>query len=56
MGNIVGIHEVLISTNSQTITLKHEAHDRAVFAEGAISAAKFMADKGPGMYSMNDLV
>ena len=56
MGNIVGIHEVLISTNSQTITLKHEAHDRAVFAEGALSAAKFMVGKGAGLYSMNDIV
>lgn len=56
MGNIVGIHEVLISTNSQTITLKHEAHDRAVFAEGAISAAVFIKDKPAGMYSMDDIV
>ena len=56
MGNVVGIHEVLISTNNQTITLKHEAHDRAVFAEGAISAAKFMADKKPGLYDMDDML
>lgn len=55
-GNIVGIHEVLISTNSQTITLKHEAHDRAVFAEGALSATKFMLGKGAGLYNMDDIV
>ncbi len=51
-GNIVGIHEVMVITDSQTITLKHEAHNRALFAEGAIVAAKFIADKGAGMYDM----
>ena len=56
MGNVVGIHEVLVSTNNQTITLKHEAHDRAVFAEGAISAAKFMENKKAGLYDMDDML
>lgn len=55
-GNIVGIHEVLVSTDNQTITLKHEAHSRALFAEGAISAAKFIIDKPAGMYDMNSVV
>ena len=55
-GNIVGIHEVLVSTDSQTITIKHEAHSRALFAEGAISAAEFICGKGAGMYDMNSLV
>ena len=52
MGNIVGEHEVLIGTQSQTITLKHEAHSRALFAEGALAAAEFLMGKGPGMYDM----
>lgn len=56
MGNIVGIHEVLISTNSQTISLKHTAHDRAVFAEGALSAAVFINDKKEGLYDMKDII
>ena len=56
MGNIVGIHEVLVSTNTQTITLKHEAHDRGLFADGAISAARFMSGKPAGMYNMQDLI
>lgn len=56
MGNIVGIHEVLVSTNTQTITLKHEAHDRGLFADGAVSAARFMAGKPAGMYNMQDLI
>ncbi len=55
-GNIVGIHEVLISTDSQTITLKHEAHSRALFAEGAVSAAEFILGKDAGLYNMNSIV
>lgn len=54
-GSITGIHEILISTDSQTLTLKHEAHSRTLFAEGAISAARFIAGKGPGLYGMSDL-
>jgi 4-hydroxy-tetrahydrodipicolinate reductase len=56
MGNIVGEHEVLIGTDSQTISLKHEAHDRALFAEGAAAAAEFLMGKAPGLYNMQDLV
>ena len=56
MGNIVGTHEVFFSTGTQTITLKHEAHDRALFADGALSAAAFLAGKPAGLYNMNDLV
>ena len=56
VGNIVGIHEVIIGTNSEQITLKHEAYDRALFADGAIKAAAYMADKGAGFYSMTELL
>lgn len=56
MGNIVGEHEVIIGTASQTITLKHEAHDRALFAEGAIVAASYLKDRAPGLYDMHDLL
>ncbi len=57
MGNIVGEHEVIIGTPNQTITLKHEAHDRALFAEGAMAAAAFLSAKtAPGLYGMADLV
>lgn len=55
-GNIVGIHEVLVSTDSQTITLKHEAHSRALFAEGGISAARFLVGKAAGLYDMHSIV
>lgn len=55
-GNIVGIHEVLVSTDSQTITLKHEAHSRALFAEGAVSAAEFLLGKPAGLYDMQSII
>ncbi len=55
-GNIVGIHEVLVSTDYETITIKHEAHSRALFAEGALAAASFIADKAPGLYDMTSLI
>jgi 4-hydroxy-tetrahydrodipicolinate reductase len=56
MGNIVGIHEVIIGTDSQTITLKHEAHSRALFAEGALAAAQFLIGKPAGFYDMNSMI
>ncbi len=56
MGNIVGEHEVIVGTATQAITLKHEAFDRALFAEGAITAAAFLKDCGPGLYDMYDLL
>ena len=56
MGNVVGIHEVIVATQNQTITLKHEAYDRALFAEGAIVAAGFVKDQKPGLYDMHDML
>lgn len=56
MGNIVGEHEVIIGTDNQTITLKHEAHSRALFAEGALAAASFIVGKDAGLYNMNSLI
>ena len=56
MGNIVGIHEVMIGTQNERITLKHEAFSRGVFAEGSLKAAAFLVGKAAGMYDMNDLL
>lgn len=56
MGGVVGIHEVHIATASQILTLRHEARDRAMFADGALEAARFLAGKVPGLYTMNDLL
>ncbi len=56
MGNVVGIHEVHICTPSQTLTLRHEAHDRGMFADGAVEAAAFVTKQKPGLYTMQDLL
>lgn len=56
MGNIVGTHEVMFGTNTQTIKITHEAHDRALFADGAVTAARFLAGKPAGLYNMDDLL
>ena len=56
MGNIVGEHEVIVGTDTQTITLKHEAHSRSLFAEGAIAAADFIKDKCAGLYDMYSMI
>ncbi len=56
MGNVVGEHEVIVGTDSQTITLKHEAHSRALFAEGALTAAEFLKGKEAGLYDMNSMI
>jgi len=55
-GNTVGDHEIIIATDTQTIRIKHEAHDRALFAEGALEAAKFICKKPAGLYDMNCIV
>lgn len=56
IGNVVGIHEVMISTEHECISIKHEAYDRGLFAEGAINAIKFMKGKGNGLYGMSDML
>ena len=56
LGNVVGDHEIIIATDSQTITLKHEAHSRALFAEGGVAAAKFLCGKPAGMYNMKSML
>ncbi len=55
LGNVVGEHEIRISTGTQTITLKHEAHSRALFAEGALTAAAFLIEQKNGLYNVSDL-
>ena len=56
LGSVTGIHEVLISTGAETLSLKHEAHDRRLFAEGALRAAVFLCGRQPGLYDMDDLL
>ena len=56
MGNVVGEHEVRIGTDTETITLKHEAHDRSLFAEGAIVAARYLVGQSAGLYGLRDML
>ena len=55
-GEIIGEHEVKFSSGKEIITLNHEAFDRALYSEGALSAAKWLMTKKPGLYSMRDLM
>lgn len=56
MGDIVGEHEVFITTYTQQLALRHEAFSRTLFAEGAICAAKFLLGKPAGYYRMEDMI
>ena len=56
MGNVVGIHEVHINTGNQTLTLKHESGSRAMLADGAVAAARFMEGKGTGLSDMESIL
>jgi 4-hydroxy-tetrahydrodipicolinate reductase len=55
-GEIIGEHEVLFSSGKEIIKLNHEAFDRALYSEGALSAASWLMKKKPGLYSMRDLM
>lgn len=55
LGDVVGEHEVIIDMGTETLSLKHTAHSRALFARGAVEAAAFLADKAPGLYTMDEL-
>ena len=56
LGSVVGIHEVHIHTGTQCLTLKHEAVTRAMLADGAVEAAKFMVGKEKGFYNMEAML
>jgi len=55
-GEIIGEHEVTFSNGKEIITLNHEAFDRALYSEGALTAAKWLMNKKAGLYSMRDLL
>lgn len=55
-GSIVGEHDVIFAGQDEVITVSHSAFSRAVFAKGAVSAAAFLYDKGPGLYDMSDVI
>ena len=55
-GNIVGEHEVIFAGTDEVIEIKHTAYSKAIFGKGAIEAAKYLAGKGPGLYTMKDVI
>ena len=55
-GEIIGEHEVTFSSGKEIIKLNHEAFDRALYSDGALTAAKWLMGKKPGLYSMRDLL
>jgi len=55
-GNVIGEHEVKFSNGKEIITLNHEAFDRALYSEGALTAAKWLMGKKPGLYSMRNVL
>lgn len=55
-GTIVGEHEVIFAGTDEVIEIKHTAYSKAIFAKGAVDAAKFLAGKAPGMYNMADVL
>ena len=55
-GTIVGVHDVLFAGEDEVIELKHTAYSRAIFAKGAVAAAKFLAGRAPGLYDMSDVI
>ena len=55
-GEVIGEHEVSFSSGKEIIKLNHEAFDRALYSDGALSAAKWLSNKKAGLYSMRDLL
>ncbi len=56
LGNIVGQHSIIFDTGSEQIEIKHTSHDRSLFADGALFAARFLQGKEAGLYGMDDLL
>ena len=55
-GEVIGEHQVKFSSGKEIITLNHEAFDRALYSEGALTAAKWLINKKPGLYSMRNVL
>lgn len=55
-GSIVGEHDVIFAGKDEVVTISHTAYSKAIFAKGALEAARFLAGKAPGMYSMADVI
>ena len=55
-GTIIGEHEVIFAGTNELISISHSAQSREMFANGALTAAKFLCNKAPGLYTMKDLI
>lgn len=55
-GSIVGEHDVIFAGKDEVVTFNHTAYSKAIFAKGALAAAKFLAGKEPGFYTMADVI
>lgn len=55
-GEVIGYHEITFETDFDTLTITHNAKDRSMFANGALTAAKFLADKKSGLFNMQDVL
>ena len=55
-GEVIGEHEVRFSSGKEVMTLNHESFDRTLYSEGALTAAKWIMNKKPGLYSMRNLL
>ncbi len=55
-GSIPGTHDVIFAGQDEVIEIRHIAYSRSIFGNGAVSAAKFLAGRAPGMYSMDDVI
>lgn len=55
-GTIVGTHDVIFAGRDEVITFQHMAYSKEIFAKGAVSAAKFLAGREPGLYDMSDVI
>ena len=55
-GDVIGEHTVVFGSLGERVKIPHKAHTRDTFVRGAIRAAKFIAQKQPGMYCMSDVL
>ncbi len=55
-GDTIGNHSVILTNKKETLNLIHEAHDRSLYSEGALKAAKWLINKKPGLYSMKNVL
>ena len=55
-GGVIGEHSVIFAAEDEVITLSHSARDRALFARGAVAAARWVVGQPPGLYTMQDVL